>query len=226
MTFDMTPNIFLEALSCQSLKFRNFVSDIFFLKGRSYNIEVPDLIPIEDAKDPYQFVEDSSFSRVVRFQQKITKISKENRQSGKQLKEVEFFTSAFPLKTSLSDKFMHTLLKKLDDTSDEVLLGNLSYLVKEVWERYRYLVFIYAMVHWIATIIFIYLVLKDNAVIIYVVILGVFITLLVFYEIIVMIGDPYKYITSVYNWVDVITSLSVFAIAVVLKPMGLINENN
>lgn len=140
-------------------------------------------------------------------------------------------TSSFPLKMSISDTFINKLLEKIDDAPEQVILGDISFIVKELWKIYRIVLVVYAVIHWIASVTFLSIVILNldssltyNIVQIILSVINILtILLLLFYEFIVMLGDRKKYLLSLYNWIDIFTLVSVFVIIGILMPNSWVN---
>lgn len=223
---EINKEIFIKGLQCSSDKFKIFISEIFFVKGRYYNIELQDTLRLQRRSDAYFFITDRSYSRMDRFAEKLAKDEESQRKNGSPLTKVEYLSSNFPVNLAISSEFVIKLLKQLDDTSDEVLLGNIGFLIKELWRRYRFLVIIYAFIHWSTTLLAIYLTLYNKKFIILIVLTGFNIVILFLYELIVMSVDFKKYLSSPYNWIDLLTNTSLFVLVVVLNPFGFLDDKN
>lgn len=226
ISFEITEEMFLEGLGCSSDKFKIWISEVFFVKGRHFGIDLPEILRLRDVDDPYYFIEDQSFSKMQEFKDKLMQNDEREKRNGSPLTKAEYMTSNFEVNLGITSDFVIELLKQLDDTTDDVLLGNLSYLIKELWTRYKYLVMIYAVMHWMTTLIFFGLLLWDSNFLPMIIIGAIIIVVLFIYEVVVMSVDVKKYLSSPYNWLDIATYICVFLIIVILQPLDLIENNN
>lgn len=151
-------------------------------------------MPIAEGVDSYQLYESDHYSRVSLVKMRIDRSVSKNRKKDYPLREVRFMTSQFPLALQISRPFVQRLLIGLSDTNDVFLLSNVRYLIRELWDRTRYLVSIYAFFHWLTTfLVFTFILFLNNEIIL----LGVTlfcIFILTAYEFIVFIGSPSNYI--------------------------------
>ena len=206
---DFSPGSFFKMLESNSTKLKLAAINMFISKGSNqFGVFIPEIYPLNEYEG-FEVIPTNTYERNLAFKRTI---EKEYDNPKLNLFKVEYSTSYFPVNTNIRSKFTKYLIEALVDAEDQVVLSPIKMIVRKIWTNNRWIMFIYATIHWAMVISFcLWMVWNagdpDYDWMIYTTCLYVF--CLVFYEVVVAIRQGRKYISSLYNYVDLYTFIAI-----------------
>ena len=126
-----------------------------------------------------------------------------SRQKGFRSVKVNFFTSAFRVDLKLSSPFSDKLLRNLLVAEDSIITSDLKYVVREIWRRNKWIIWVYAFFNWGVNFLFIYYMLYSKDAIVYPILATIMILPLFMFEVLVARESPTNYLNDYTNILDI-----------------------
>lgn len=136
------------------------------------------------------------------------------------LVDVEFITSATPLDLRLTSDFATNLIQGLAQCSTEIQMSDFRFIIRKIFLENKYMFWIQSITHWICIVSLVLIIIWGKEEWFFYLQIFVFYTIFICFEIIIMISNPKRYISNLYNWID----LPLYLIGLLLVLFSLVKD--
>lgn len=202
-----TMQLFNKMMISSSSNLQELAKNVFFGEGRQADIKIPSMYPV-DEKEGYMVIDHYSSQRDLDFRDTLVKKADFDNAPLR----VEFSTLPFPADLNLWSNFSTQYLDMMYNIPEHFLMTELRYIVREIWKRNIYFIWIYTLLAWLRTAFFCYIMIWDDSSLIFTIPTLVLNIAFFIFELFVFIKDPLDYIKSVFNWLDAFQTLMTFIV--------------
>lgn len=195
--YNFDEELFFSMLSCPSNIIQQFAVKRFIESGIDFDVTIQKLYPLGD--NDFEIIRDNNYMRNLEF--KKTHLDPKLEEDDEMVK-VQYFTSSFSIDLRLRSNFSDQLLEVMSKADEEILMSNLRFILREIWNKNILFSWSYAIINWLATILFFIATVFYQNNFWYMLFSCIFFFILLFFELVVASKDLKRYFKSKYNFVD------------------------